>query len=82
VIRHEFSPGMFLYGKFLCSVNPAVESLADLHALMRKVYPAWTYTDLKARFDVATTPVARYRKWNKAFCDEYEARFRSRASRA
>ena len=72
VIRWEFNYGMFLYGKYLCWLNPGKESRALLWRLLGEVFPGYTYEDLSTRLAYATTPVWRYRRWNREFCAAHE----------
>jgi abequosyltransferase len=72
VIRHEFHPLAMLLGKYMCFVNPALESRAMMDNLMRQAYSDFSFANLRAKFIYATTSMARFKREQKELCERHE----------
>jgi abequosyltransferase len=72
VIRHEFHPLVLLLGKYLCAINPKVESKALMDRLVRMAYCDLTISNLRVRLRYALTSAARFRRYYGHICEEHE----------
>jgi abequosyltransferase len=74
-IRCELHLDALLLGKFLCSLNPEVESRALMDHLVRTAYGDLSYNNLCTQFLYFVTPLSQFRRRQRTLCDKYEKEF-------
>lgn len=72
VVRDEIGVGSLIMGKYVCKLDPELESRAALDRLARKIYGDFSLANLHARLIYATTPAERIRKWDPAWTEKEE----------
>ena len=82
VIRHEFGLGMLLTGKFVCALNPEVESKSMMDGLVRLAYSGWSFENIKMRLKYHTTSIKTFRKWQPDYCARLEREINARRASA
>lgn len=64
VVREEIGVGSLIMGKYVCQLDPELESRATLDQLVRKMYGDLSLKNLHARLIYATTPADRIKTWD------------------
>jgi abequosyltransferase len=72
VVRKEFGIGMLVMAKFLCMLDPDVESRAQLDALVAKAYCDPSYENWRLRWKYFWTRAATFRKWQPELATKQE----------
>lgn len=82
VIRHEYHLNVFLLGRLLCELDPERESKALLDHLFEMAYGDLTWSNLRTRLTYARTSSQAFRRKNKHYTEEVEARVAARKAEA
>lgn len=83
VVRDEIGIGSLIMGKYVCSLDPEIESRETLDRLAAKMYSDFSLKNLHARFLYATTPGERIKRWDPEWSAKEEKKaLMRRAQRA
>ncbi|MBX3525000.1 MAG: glycosyltransferase family 2 protein [Rhodoblastus sp.] len=83
VVREEIGIGSLIMGKFVCELDPEIESRATLDRLATKMYGDFSWKNLHARLLYATTSGAKIRRWDPEWAAKEEKKaLMRRAQRA
>ncbi len=72
VIRHEFHPLVLLLGKYLCALNPQVESKPLMDRLVNMAYCDLSLHNLRTKLRYALTSPERFRREHPDICEPFE----------
>jgi len=75
VIRHELDYGMFVMGKYLCGLNPGLESRRNLNRTMLKAYSDMSFANLKSLYRFLRTPASDFEKWQPEIAARYKVKY-------
>ena len=72
VVREEIGIGSLIMGKYVCALDPELESRTTLDRLAAKMYGDFSWKNLHARFLYATTPGAKIKRWDPEWAAKEE----------
>ncbi len=83
VVREEIGIGSLIMGKYVCSLDPEIESRETLDRLASKMYGDFSLKNLHARFLYATTSGETIKRWDPEWSAKEEKKaLMRRAQRA
>lgn len=81
VVRDEIGIGSLIMGKYVCKLDPELESRETLDRLAATMYGDFSWKNLHARFLYATTPGEKIKRWDPEWAAKEEKKALMRRER-
>ncbi|MFV0280961.1 MAG: glycosyltransferase family 2 protein, partial [Rhodoblastus sp.] len=80
-VREEIGIGSLIMGKFVCELDPEIESRTTLDRLATTMYGGFSLKNLHARLLYATTSGKKIKRWDQEWAAKEERKAHERRKR-